>query len=572
LGDCRINNNYLLKLKERFNLKIMQKQLFLVLAFLVSFSNYGQFIPAPESLEFNKGNFELDATVGITFKGLKKQESTKLTNYLIDKIEVETRVHIASKKKSLKNIILQILQNPNKNLGEEGYLLTISETEIHITANGYAGLFYGTQSLLQYIISNHTQTPIKLPALTISDKPNVKWRGMVMDVSRHFYNTKTIKELLDLMAYYKLNVFHWHLADNEGWRLEIKKYPKLTAIGGWRTEIPGSLFYKKDSMYTKKLGGKPYQYGGFYTQTQVKDIVAYAQDRNITVVPEIDVPGHSGAALTAYPEFSCEKHIQESPNSTLWNGVVKPENINLNYCAGQEATFEFLEDVFTEVMELFPSKYIHVGGDEVDKSYWKKCDDCQQRMADNHLKDENELQGYFIKRIAKFLEKNDRKLIGWDEILEGGAPINATVMSWRGEKGGIEAAKLKQDVIMTPNNPLYFNRYQEDPKNEPLAVAYSINTLEKVYDYNLIPEELNKEEAQYIIGGQFAIWTEFISSVEYLEYTLLPRMPAFAENMWSAPKNKNYIDFKKRLNQGHYDYWKANGIRFHPKYYKKSAY
>ena len=196
------------------------------------------------------------------------------------------------------------------------------------------------------------------------------WRGMVMDVSRHFYNVDAIKELLDLMAFYKLNVFHWHIADNEGWRLEIKKYPKLTEVGAWRTEIPGSIFYKKDSTYSKKLNGKPYQYGGFYTQEQVKDIVAYAKFRNITIVPEIDVPGHSGAALSAYPEFSCEKHVQKTPNSALWNGVIKPENVNLNYCAGQETTFKFIEDVFTEVMALFPSKYIHVGGDEVDKSYW----------------------------------------------------------------------------------------------------------------------------------------------------------------------------------------------------------
>lgn len=284
------------------------------------------------------------------------------------------------------------------------------------------------------------------------------------------------------------------------------------------------------------------------------------------------MPGHSGAALSAYPEFSCEKHEQEPPNSTLWNGVVNPLNVNLNYCAGQESTFEFLEDVFTEVMDIFPSKYIHVGGDEVDKSYWKKCTVCQKRMVDEGLNDENELQSYFIKRVAKFLEDNDRKLIGWDEILEGGAPVNATVMSWRGEKGGIEAAKLKQNVIMTPNDPLYFNRHQVNSDDEPYAPAYSINTLERVYNYQLIPSELTKEEALYILGGQFAVWTEFISSVEHLEYTLLPRLPAFAENMWSIPKNKNYNKFVERLNHMHYDYWKANGIRFHPKAYKKSVF
>jgi hexosaminidase len=550
----------------------MKKNCILLIVFFCSLATYAQLIPAPESLKFNKGHFILDNTTGIAFSGVELDESSKLTNYLIDKVEAETGVQIASKKGESKNIIFEVLPYPSKNLGKEGYLLNITTTEINIVANSYTGLFYGTQSLLQYVIANNAQTPLQLPNLSISDKPNVAWRGMMMDVSRHFYNVNAIKEMLDLMAFYKLNVFHWHLADNEGWRLEIKKYPKLTKVGAWRTEIPGSVIYKQDSTYAKKLDGKPYQYGGFYTQEQVKDIVAYAHDRNITVVPEIDVPGHSGAALSAYPEFSCEKHKQETPNSTLWNGVVNPLNVNLNYCAGQESTFEFLENVFTEVMALFPSKYIHVGGDEVDKSYWEKCPVCQKRMVDEGLNDENELQSYFIKRIAKFLEKNDRKLIGWDEILEGGAPANATVMSWRGESGGVEATKLKQEVIMTPNDPLYFNRHQVDSENEPYAPAYSINTLERVYNYNLIPEELSKEEATYILGGQFAVWTEFISSVEHLEYTLLPRMPAFAENMWSTPNNKNYNKFIERLNQMHYEYWKANGIRFHPKLYKKSVF
>ena len=551
----------------------MKKNLIILLLFIsVAYTTNAQLIPAPENLKMEEGHFILDATTGIFIKDTDKAESSKLTKYIIDRIAEETSVIVSNKKQSKKNISLVLLRQPNENLGKEGYLLNISTSEIKITANSYAGLFYGTQSLLQYIIANNTQTPILIPCLSITDKPNVAWRGMVMDVSRHFYNVKAVKELLDLMAFYKLNIFHWHLADNEGWRIEIKKYPKLTEVGAWRTEIPGSIFYKKDSTYTKKLDGKPYQYGGFYTQAQIKEVVAYAKDRNITVVPEIDVPGHSGAALSAYPEFSCEKHIQETPNSALWNGVIKPENVNLNYCAGQESTFKFLEDVFTEVMALFPSKYIHVGGDEVDKSYWKKCPNCQKRMAENGLKDENALQSYFIKRIAQFLEKNNRKIIGWDEILDGGAPANATVMSWRGKKGGIEAAKLKQDVIMAPNNPLYFNRVQEDPKNEPYGEIYSTNTLEKVYNYNLIPTELSNEEAKYIIGGQFAIWTEHISSVEHLEYILLPRMPAFAENLWSTPANKNYNSFISRLNQGHYDNWKENGIRFHPKYYTKSVY
>lgn len=549
----------------------MKKYGLIILAVICTSVAYAQLIPAPTSLTTNDGHFILDAETGIAFSGFKASEISKLSNYVMTHIKKETGVQISSDKKK-KSIRFEKLNPSQPELGDEGYLLNISSQEIKIAANSSRGLFYGVQSLMQYVIANNVQTPIQLPNLSIADQPQVAWRGMMLDVSRHFFNVDAVKEVLDLMAFYKMNVFHWHLADNEGWRLEIKKYPKLTEVGAWRIEIPGSVMYKQDSTYTEKLDGKSYPYGGFYTQEQVKDIVAYAQDRNITVVPEIDIPGHSGAALSAYPEYSCEKHVQEPPNSTLWNGVVDPLKVNLNYCAGQESTFHFLEDVFTEVMALFPSTYIHVGGDEVDKSYWEKCPVCQKRIKDNNLKDENELQSYFIKRIAKFLEAHDRKLIGWDEILEGGAPKNATVMSWRGEKGGIEAAKMRQDVIMTPNDPLYFNRLQSDSEDEPYAPAYSINSVDRVYNYHLIPEQLSKEETTYILGGQFAVWTEFISSLEHLEYMVLPRLPAFAENLWSLPKNKNFDDFVDRLNAMHFDYWKASGFRFHPNLYKKSVY
>ena len=550
----------------------MKKTLLFLTIFLSSMLINAQLIPAPESITLQKGHFTLDNSVGIFVKATNTKELVKLATYLSDKIELETGVKLSAKKEKSKNISFEIFNKPNENLKEEGYILNINSNEIQIAANTRAGIFYGIQSLLQYTIANNKQTPVKLPNLSISDKPNVAWRGMILDVSRHFFNVNTIKETLDLMAFYKLNVFHWHLTDNEGWRIEIKKYPKLTSVGAWRTEIPGSIIYKIDSTYTQKLDGEPYQYGGFYTQNQIKEIVAYAKDRNITVLPEIDVPGHSGAALTAYPEFSCEKHQQETPNSTLWNGVVKAENINLNYCAGQEETFSFIENVLTEVMELFPSKYIHIGGDEVDMSYWKKCDKCQKRMKDLNLKDEHELQSYFIKRVANILEQNGRKLIGWDEILEGGLAENATVMSWRGEKGGIKAAKMKNNVVMSPSDPFYFNRYQDNPENEPFAAGYSTNTLERVYQYDIIPSQLTKDEEKYILGGEFGVWTEFISSVEHLEYILLPRLPAFSENLWSGKKQKNYSDFTARLNSMHFDYWKANGKRFHPKLYTKSIF
>lgn len=544
----------------------MTRIFFLLLIICLSVTTHSQIIPAPDSVKGLKGTFVLDDKTGLNFDGVEQPEITFLTAYITSIIENETNVAIAKRENNKKNIVFELLKNPIIELEKEGYGLNINTSEIRIKSNTNAGLFYGAQSLLQYIFYHNNQTPILLPNVTIMDKPNIPWRGMLLDVSRHFFTVKTIKEVLDLMAFYKMNVFHWHLADNEGWRIAIKKYPKLTSVGAWRKEIPGSIFYKPDSAYTEKLDEKPYTYGGFYSQKQIRDVVQYATERNITVIPEIDVPGHSAAALTAYPDFSCEKHEQETPSSALWNGVTDTENTNINYCAGQEATFAFLEDVFMEVLELFPSKYIHVGGDEVDKSYWEKCDRCQARIKEEGLKDEHELQSYFIKRIGKFLEKHDRKLIGWDEILEGGVPENATVMSWRGEKGGIKAAKMGKDVIMSPNAVLYFNRNQTDSPEEPYGPQYGISTLKDVYDYNLYPKALSASERKYIKGGQFAIWTEFISSVEHLEYMLLPRMPALAENLWSLPKNKDFDDFVKRLNQGHFDYWGRNGIRFHNGY------
>ena len=374
------------------------------------------------------------------------------------------------------------------------------------------------------------------------------------------------------MAFYKLNTFHWHLTDNEGWRLEIKKYPKLTGIGAWREEIPGSVFYKVDSTYTEPLTGEPYTYGGFYTQEQAREVVAYAAKRNIKVIPEIEMPGHSAAALAAYPEFSCAQPQQDPPGSNLWNKVIDTDKMAFNYCAGKEAPFMFLQDVLVEVMDIFPSEYIHVGGDEVDKSYWERCAACQKRIKKENLKDEKELQSYFIKRMEKFLQANNRKLLGWDEILEGGLAPNATVMSWQGEKGGIAAAKSGHDVVMSPSDPLYFNRYQAGPEGEPQAGPYSINTLERVYNYQPVPKALTANEAQYVLGSQFAIWTEFISSVEHLEYMLLPRMAAFSEAVWSKNKDKNFEEFTGRLNMGHYTRWKTNGNRFHPEFFEKSEY
>lgn len=544
---------------------------FLLVLLGISGPIQAQVIPAPLKMQKGSNNFQLDQHTVITFSAeeddLKEmikffQKQIKdLAGFQLPVIE-QSQTLTSSERNGIKKITFEI--HRDLALPEEGYQLKISENNIKVSAPTIAGVFYGIQTLLQYFPGIRTNERIIIPEMEITDEPAFAWRGMMLDVSRHFYSVETIKELLDLMSFYKLNTFHWHLTDNEGWRLEIKEYPKLTTIAAWRKEIPGSIFYKKDSTYIEPLDGEPYRYGGYYTQEQAREVVAYAAKRNITVIPEIEIPGHSAAALAAYPEFSCEQPEQDPPGSNLWNGVIDTDNMAFNYCAGQEASFNFLQDVLLEVMEIFPSKFIHIGGDEVDKSYWERCDSCQARMREENLQNEEELQSYFIRRIEKILSAHKRKLLGWDEILEGGLAPGATVMSWRGEKGGVAAAKSGHYVVMAPSDPLYFNRYQAGP--------YSINTLKKVYNYEPVPEALNKKEAKYVLGSQFAIWTEFISSVEHLEYMLLPRMAAFSEAVWSTPENKNFEDFKARLNQEHYDIWKQRGLRFHPEYYQKSEY
>ncbi|PRY02912.1 hexosaminidase [Pontibacter ummariensis] len=525
-------------------------------------------IPQPVSLDLKEGYFILDENTSLEFMRSNK-ELAALAQYFANHVKEVSGYSMPLNKRKAKTIRFEL--ESMGDLGAEGYKLSVSPDAIRIRGNTKAGVFNGLQSLIQMLPAVRTNEALQVPAMDIADEPRFGWRGMMLDVSRHFYTVDAVKEFLDLMALYKMNTFHWHLTDNEGWRLEIKKYPKLTSVGAWRQEIPGSVYYKLDSTYKEPLTGKPYTYGGYYTQEQAREVVAYAQARNITVIPEIDIPGHSGAALTAYPEFSCERHQQQAPNSTLWNGVTDPAKVNLNYCAGNDSSFLFLQDVLTEVMAVFPSEYIHIGGDEVDKSYWKKCPRCQKRIANEGLKNEEELQSYFIQRMEKYLLAHDKKLLGWDEILEGGLAPTATVMSWRGEKGGISAAKQGHDVVMTPSDPLYFNRYQAGPQGEPFAARYSINTLERVYKYNPHSEALTVDERRHVLGAQANIWTEFISSVEHLEYMLLPRLPAIAEALWTPLEKKNFNSFVNRLNGWHFPNWETKGIRFHSLYYQSRS-
>jgi hexosaminidase len=408
----------------------------------------------------------------------------------------------------------------------------VEPTRVVIGGANQSGQFSGIQSLLQLIDQNASDGNWSIPALKILDRPRFPYRGMHLDVSRHFEPVEFVKKFIDLMAQYKFNYFHWHLTDDQGWRIEIKKYPKLTEIGSTRPET------MKERNFNPYIGdGIPH--GGFYTQEQIKDVVAYAKARYITVIPEIEMPGHASAALAAYPQFGCKADFKYKVQTT-W-GIFKEV-----FCPTDE-TFKFLEDVLDETIKLFPdSPYIHIGGDEVLKDHWKESAFVQDLMKRENLKDEHEVQSYFIRRVEKFINSRGKKIIGWDKILEGGVAPNATIMSWRGEKGGIEAAKAKHDVVMTPNTYVYFDYGQGDPATEPLNIG-SFVPLEKVYSYDPVPKDLSDDEAKYILGGQANIWTEYLKTPEAVEYMAFPRMLALSEVLWSKKEDKNFDDFSRRL-------------------------
>ena len=376
----------------------------------------------------------------------------------------------------------------------------------------------------------------EVPCAHIDDAPRFSYRGMHLDVARHFFSVDEVKRYIDLLAMHKLNVFHWHLTDDQGWRIEIKKYPKLTEIGSIRKH---TMVEKNFDQYDNT------PYGGYYTQDQIRDIVNYAKERFITIIPEVDLPGHMVAALASYPSLGCTGGPYEVQG--VWG--VHPDVL----CAGKEETYEFVTDVLSEVIELFPSRYIHIGGDECPKDRWKKCPLCQARIRKLGLKTDKEhtaeerLQSYFMTRVEKFLNENNRQIIGWDEILEGGAAPNATVMSWRGTDGGVQAAKLRHNVVMTPNTYLYFDYYQsEDTQTEPLAIG-SYVPLERVYDFEPVPDTLDNDSKKYILGAQANLWTEYISDFKQVEYMLLPRLDALSEVQWTQPENKNWVNFLDRL-------------------------
>ncbi len=504
----------------------------LAISVLTFAQNQYNIIPYPQKLEAQTGVFTVNEKTVVVDNTAFADVSNLLNTQLNTAGGWNKKVTTPSKK-LVKNAI-QFVQD--ESIADEGYRLEVSPKQVVITAKTGKGAFYGFQTLLQLLpthvfkATNTEGITWTIPCCKIEDAPRYSYRGLMLDVGRHFSPVSFIKKYIDLVALHKFNTFHWHLTDDQGWRIEIKKYPKLTEVGSKRKETLVGHFG------TNKYDGK--EYGGFYTQDEIKEVVAYAKTKYVTIVPEIEMPGHAQAALAAYPQYGCNQDkIYEV--FTTW-GISKDV-----YCPREE-TFTFLENVLSEVIDLFPGQYIHIGGDECPKDQWKTSRFCQDLMKQEGLKDEHELQSYFIRRIDKFITSKGRKMIGWDEILEGGLSPNATVMSWRGEKGGIAAAKENHDVIMTPSTYVYLDYYQADPKTEPLAIG-GLLPIEKVYSYEPAPAELTEEQQKKIVGIQANLWTEYLPTPESVEYMEYPRACAVAETAWSPKSVKNYADFKIRL-------------------------
>ena len=512
-------------------------------------------IPRPEKMELKEGSFLFDNNTKFI---VENEEQKAIAVQLADKFEKAAgfKPQVIIGKKAKKNSVLFLSGTVP---GDEAYLLDVMDGYIQITASKPAGFFYGIQTLRQLlpveIESKKQVTDINwwIPNINISDNPRFKWRGFLQDVSRHFLPKEYIMELIDYLSYHKINTLHLHLTDDQGWRIEIKKYPKLTEVGAWRVDHNDKHWMERP----EQKEGEKATYGGFYTQEDIKEIVAFGQSRQVTILPEIEMPAHSRAAMASYPEFSCTG----GPFTVASGGSAPITDI---FCAGNDAAFTFQEDVLTEVMELFPSEYIHIGGDEAAKAEWGKCPKCKKRVHTEGLENVDELQSYFIKRIEKFLISKGRKLIGWDEILKGGLAPEATVMSWRGIKGGIEAAEQGHDVIMTPMSDTYVNMYQGQKDMEPYAWGGYL-PLSRIYAFD--PQKsMSEKAAKHVLGGQACLWSEYVTEKEMAMYMTFPRLAALAETLWTPKELKDWPDFSRRVKSlfNRYDYLGIN--------YAKSAY
>lgn len=480
-------------------------------------------IPAPLSVKITGGNFTLRGNdhIAIIYGSSSDERIARLFHSFLEQ-HYELDLPVYNKKDKHTKKIISFSSINYKTTNKESYTLTITPNRISILGKE-AGLFYGLQSLMQLFPLKVTQT-LMIPCADIIDSPQYKYRGMMLGDSYHFFPMKFVKELIDLMAKYKLNTLHWHLTDDQGWRIQIKKYPLLTKIGAWRKET--QIGYNGNEFDGKR-------YGGYYTQDQIRDIVKYAQERYVTIIPEMEMPGHCSAALASYPRLGCSGGTYNV--KTSW-GIYKDI-----YCP-TDSTFHFLENVLTEVMALFPSHYIHIGGDEVPKDSWKHSAFCQQLMKEKGLKNEEELQSYFIKRIERFVNSKGREIIGWDEILEGGLAPHAVVESWRGTEGGIAAVRQGHDVIMAPTNYVYFDYLQGKADQEPIAIG-GYTPLKKVYSFNPTPTGLTLMQQKHILGVEACIWTEYMPTTAKVEYMILPRMMALSEIAWTPLNRKNYTNF-----------------------------
>ncbi len=493
-------------------------------------------IPKPVSMQLGNGVFEFNDQTQFVISDASQKE---IFSTLSDKFKSAAGWTLGISEKAPQTNFIEFVVD--ENLNDEAYELVVNSKKITIKAKTYSGFLYGLESIRQLLPTQiESKDLVKntdwiIPNLTIKDEPRFKWRGLHLDVARHFFEKEYILQTIDMLAMHKMNVFHFHLVDDQGWRIEIKKYPKLTEIGGFRND-------QEDSHWDGRRVTTPEDdatYGGFYTQEDIKEIVAYAQSKGVRVVPEIEMPAHVMSAIAAYPELSCFETPIGVPSGGVWP-------ITEIYCAGKESTFEFLENVLLEVMELFPSEYIHVGGDEATKTNWEKCPHCQKRMKDEGLASVDELQSYFIKRMERFIASHDRKLIGWDEILEGGLAPEATVMSWRGFEGGIEAADQGHDVVMTPTSYMYFDYYQGPQNEEPLAWGGYI-PLSKVYEFDPVVETMTPEQAKHVLGGQANVWSEQIKTAAHSQYMIYPRLAALSEAVWSPKESRDWDDFSKRI-------------------------
>ncbi len=504
-------------------------------------------IPIPQTVTYAETAFKISqgTTIGLESSSA---ELLSIADYFNHKVNPALGYSLEVKEQG--DIQFSLINNPD--LGNEGYHLKVEKRQITIEANQPAGIFYGVQTLLQMlpkeIRSQQVQHDVEwtIAGADITDKPQFPWRGLMLDVSRHWFTKEEVMRFIDELAEYKMNVFHWHLTDDQGWRIEIKSLPNLTAKGAWRAKRVGQWWQREPQQPDEEA-----TYGGYYTQEDIKDVLAYAKQRYVRVIPEIDVPGHSLATLVAYPELACMK----APKYVNVGNKFYGEDEN-TLCAGKEETFEFLDKVFTEVAALFPDEYIHVGGDECFKGFWHKCPRCQARMKAENLKDENELQSYVIHRLESILKAKGKKLIGWDEILEGGLAPDATVMSWRGMEGGIKAAKANHHVIMTPTQHCYLDLWQGEPSVEP--DTYSMCRLSDSYRFNPVPDSV---PAEMVLGGQGNLWSESVPTFRHAEYMTWPRGWALAEVLWSGPAKTDWDEFWPRVEK-HFERADVAGINY----------